>query len=123
MLPAPRRLCPMKPSTVLSIVVDVSAIVGWESVGSANHSWGGYHWARTANPFTLAVGDNVSSIWDLYLNEAIYDWRQSEVLNLVKVGGGARGRNCRATSGRIEVCNASYGNTGWLGIAQIWASG
>ena len=21
---------------------------------SANHAWGNYHWARTANPFTLA---------------------------------------------------------------------
>ena len=23
----------------------------------------------------------------------------------------------------MEVCNASYGNNGWLGIASIWASG
>ena len=26
----------------------------------ANHSWGGYHWARTSNPFTVKLGDNVS---------------------------------------------------------------
>ena len=25
-------------------------------------------------------------------------------------------------AGRIEVCNAKYGQTGWLGIAQIWLS-
>ena len=24
------------------------------------------------------------------------------------------------TAGRMEVCNGSYGSTGWLGIAQIW---
>ena len=26
---------------------------------TANHSWEDYHWARTSNPFTLDVGDNV----------------------------------------------------------------
>jgi len=45
------------------------------------------------------------------------------VLDLLKVAGGANPRNCRPTSGRIEVCNATYGNTGWLGIAQIWITG
>jgi hypothetical protein len=32
-------------------------------------------------------------------------------------------RKCGAVSGRVEVCNATYGNNGWLGIASIWASG
>jgi hypothetical protein len=92
-------------------------------VPSANHSWGGYHWARTSNPFTLKTGDNVSSAWDTYLDQAIADWNQSSVLNLQKVTGGAKPRNCRPTAGRIEVCNASYGNNGWLGLAQIWITG
>jgi len=90
---------------------------------SANHSWGSYHWARTANPFTLAVGDNVSGAWDSYLVEAINDWSTSTVLNLVKVPGGTRPRTCKATTGRIEVCNDTYGNNGWLGIARITVSG
>jgi hypothetical protein len=93
------------------------------SSSSANHAWGNYHWARTANPFTLLVGDNVNSTWDPYLNEAISDWSASSVLNLTKVPGGSRPKNCRPTTGRIEACNANYGNNGWLGIAQIWASG
>lgn len=90
---------------------------------SANHSWGNYHWARTSNPFTLKVGDNVNSTWDGHLDTTISDWSQSQVLNLTKVTGGTRPRNCRPTSGRVEVCNDTYGNTGWLGVAQIWASG
>jgi hypothetical protein len=90
---------------------------------SANHSWGSYHWARTANPFTLAVGDNVGSAWDAYLDTAISDWSASTVLNLVKVPGGTRPRNCKMTTGRIEVCNDAYGNTGWLGVARISVSG
>ena len=90
---------------------------------SANHAWGNYHWARTSNPFTLKVGDNVTAAWDPYLNEAISDWTASSVLNLTKVAGGTNPKNCRPTSGRIEVCNSKYGNNGWLGIAQIWANG
>ena len=89
----------------------------------ANHSWGGYHWARTSSPFTLQVGDNVSSAWDPYLNEAIADWSASTVLDLTRVEGGTRPKPCKGTTGRIEVCNAAYGNTGWLGIAQIWITG
>jgi len=42
------------------------------------------------------------------------------VLQLQKVTGGRRPRNCRPTVGRIEVCSATYGYNGWLGLAQIW---
>lgn len=97
--------------------------VALTTVTSADHSWGGYHWARTSNPFTLKVGDNVGSAWDSILNTTISDWSQSSVLDLTKVAGGANPRNCRPTSGRVEVCNATYGNNGWLGIAQIWITG
>lgn len=103
-----------------SALLAVGAFVG---VAYATHSWGGYHWARTANPFTLQIGDNVSSVWDPYLAEAISDWNPSSVLDLASVIGGTRPKNCRPTSGRVEACNAKYGNTGWLGIAQIWVAG
>ena len=89
----------------------------------ASHSWGGYHWARTSNPFTLKTGDNVNSTWDPYLAGAVSDWSQSTVLDMSIVAGGANPKNCRPTSGRIEVCNSTYGNNGWLGIAQIWITG
>lgn len=89
----------------------------------ATHSWGGYHWARTANPFTVKLGDNVNNTWDAYLAQASTDWTASSVLDTVVVTGGTSPRNCKPTQGRVEVCNASYGNNGWLGIAQIWLSG
>jgi hypothetical protein len=38
--------------------------IGFAARSYADHWWGGYHWARTSNPFTLKVGDNVSSTWD-----------------------------------------------------------
>lgn len=99
------------------------ALAAFSSTGSANHSWNGYHWARTSSPFTLQLGDNVSPAWDGYLGQASSEWSQSSVLNTTVVAGQAKPRNCRPTSGRVEVCDATYGNTGWLGVAQIWVSG
>ena len=90
---------------------------------SASHSWNGYHWARTANPFTLKLGDNLNSAWDPYLATASSDWTQSSVLDTAIVPGLTTARRCKPTSGRVEVCNSTYGNNGWLGIAQIWVSG
>jgi hypothetical protein len=91
---------------------------------SASHSWGNYHWARTANPFTVPLGDNVDSTWDVALSGSSVDWTKSTVLNAPVVAGGAgNGKRCRANAGRIEVCNAFYGNNGWLGLATIWTSG
>ena len=93
---------------------------------SANHSWGNYHWARTSNPFTLKLGDNVSSVWDPILKTTSSDWSKSTVLDTTIVAGHVSTKNlkrCPATTGMVEVCNTTYGNNGWLGVAQIWASG
>jgi hypothetical protein len=90
---------------------------------SANHSWGGYHWARTSNPFTLKVGDNVSGAWDGVLDTTVTDWTASTVLNLTKVAGSTNTRNCKGTTGMVQVCNNTYGNTGWLGVASISITG
>jgi hypothetical protein len=98
------------------------AAFSFTATSDANHSWGKYHWARTTQSFTLKTGDNVGSSWDSYLNEAISDWSVSNMLDLQKVAGGTTGASCQPTAGRIEVCNAAYGTTGWLGIAQIWAT-
>src|SRR3990170_5379070 len=99
------------------------ALVAFPYSASASHSWGNYHWARTSNPFTLKLGDNVSSTWDPYLVTTSSDWSQSSVLDTTIVAGTQNPRRCRPTSGRVEVCNYRYGNNGWLGLAQIWISG
>jgi hypothetical protein len=88
----------------------------------ASHSWGGYHWARTSNPFTVKLGDNLSSSWTAYLATASSDWTQSSVLDAPVAAGASKG-NCRPTAGRVEVCDKNYGNNGWLGLAQIWITG
>jgi hypothetical protein len=105
-----------------SLSVAIVLALALAGTSDARHSWGKYHWARTTQSFTLKTGDNVNSAWDSYLNEAISDWNPSNVLDLQKVAGSTTGATCAPTLGRIEVCNASYGANGWLGIAQIWAS-
>jgi len=105
------------------MLVLILALTAFPASVSANHSWANYHWARTQNPFTLKLGDNVTSAWDSYLATASADWTQSSVLNTTIVAGSTTGRRCRPSAGRVQVCNAKYGNNGWLGIAQIWASG
>lgn len=101
----------------------VVAVGSFASTASANHVWGNYHWARTANPFTLKLGDNMTSNWDPYLLNASADWSLSNVLDTMIVPGNTIAKTCKPSSGRVEVCNSKYGNNGWLGIASIWASG
>jgi hypothetical protein len=113
------KLCRWSPVVVLLLF----ALVAFPAVTSASHSWNGYHWGRQANPFTVKLGDNVDSTWDPSLALSSSDWSQSTVLDTVVVTGGTSPKSCRPTDGRDEICNALYGNTGWLGVAQIWISG
>ena len=106
----------------------VLALVGlclalFPAVASANHSWNGYHWARQSNPLTVKLGNDLDSTWSPILSTTSSDWTASSVLNTTIVAGGTTGRRCRATLGQVEVCNASYGSTGWLGIASISVNG
>jgi hypothetical protein len=110
-----------------ALLVFVTAVLAagiLASAAAANHSWGGYHWARTSNPFTVQVGDNVSGPWDTALRGAASDWSADTAgnpLNATVVPGAGKGK-CRSISGRVEACNGPYGNNGWLGLAQIWVT-
>jgi hypothetical protein len=116
---------------LLSAVLVCLGFGAFFSVAYANHSWGSYHWGRTANPFTLNLGNNLSGKWvddpkplKTPLDTAATDWGSSTVLDLEVVEGGTKDnpKKCRPTAGRVEVCNANYGGA-WLGVAQIWISG
>lgn len=106
-----------------AICLGIVALIAFAFPASANHAWGSYHWARTSNPFTVKLGDNVSSAWDSYLRTASTDWSKSQVLDTTVVAGQATTKQCKATTGRVEVCNAAYGQNGWLGVASISVSG
>ncbi len=93
----------------------------------ASHSWGNYHWGRTANPFPLTLTDSVESHWDAYLASTSTDWDTPLTPIDTSIAEGATDKRtrkrCPAIGGKVRACNAAYGNTGWLGVASIWASG
>lgn len=119
-------------------------VFGWLAASAqASHSWGGYHWSRTQNPFWVKLGDNVSTAWDAHLTSVSGDWSLDQAdpswpdatpppsseyigpspLNTSVGPGGTTGRKCRASTAAVQVCDATYGNNGWLGVATIWISG
>src|SRR5438874_12495277 len=68
-------------SRIFLAIAAIAAIAAVSAPAAfANHSWNGYHWARTSNPFTVKLGDNVSGLWDDMLATASSDCSKSTVL-------------------------------------------
>lgn len=107
-------------SLVLLVLLVVAATPAF-----ASHSWGGYHWARTSNPFTLKLYDNLDPVWESYLTQAVSDWNKSTVLDYAVQWQQplSSQRRCASTTGVVEICNETYGQNGWLGLAGISISG
>src|SRR5215216_3150000 len=110
------------PRVLIVVLLTLLTLAALPSSADANHSWGGYHWARTRNPFTIKLGDNVSGPWDAMLRTASSDWSKSKVLDTTVVAGSNIGneKRCSAVRGRVEVCSADYGGVQWLGVASVW---
>ena len=107
---------------VLTLALAITAFAAIAGTAAASHSWSNYHWARTANPFTITVINANTSDWVNNLDAAMTDWDKSSVLNVVKVSG-SPDKRCRPVAGKVKSCNGAYGKNGWLGLAQIWVSG
>lgn len=87
----------------------------------ADHSWGNYKWKTDSLPFSLDLGDNVNQDWQGYLFLASDDWSVSTMLDTNVIAGSTATDplSCNFEINNVQVCNAGYGNTGWLGLAQI----
>ena len=116
----------------IGMLVLIAMLAAFPLSAGATHSWGNYHWARTANPFTIKVIDSMTSDWDDNLDVAISDWNNvppaiMTVMNVVEEPGDSSlktRKRCPAVTGKVRACNAAYGShIGWLGVAQIWANG
>lgn len=118
------------------------ASVATLAIGSpalAEHPWGTYHWSKGSTALTIKVGDNVDDRWQVYLERAMAGgarvnpndeygpngdgWNDTNEIESPIVAGATSPKRCNAAAGRIEVCNARYGRTGWLGVAGISISG
>ena len=99
------------------------------SFAYAAHSWSNYHWARTANPFTLKIGNNLTSPdWTAKLTQASLDWNNAQAFQTssplaTSVVTGSTDQRCLMSTGTTQVCNSTYGRNGWLGLASINITG
>ncbi|MBA3387323.1 MAG: hypothetical protein H0T95_12040 [Chthoniobacterales bacterium] len=112
----------MFPTRKRSLIVAavVSAIATFAGVAYASHSWSGYHWARTANPFTLKLGDNLTTAdWKSHLSQTSSNWNSGNSAVLTAIVAGQSNKRCSMVAGTTQVCNGRYGNNGWLGLASI----
>lgn len=107
---------------VLFIIIIIT-LTSFASIASAHHSLGTYHWPRSSNPFSISLGDNVNKNWDSYLNTASADWSLSSVLDTQIVSRPGNQKSCRPILGEVKICNSKYGNTNWLGTAQVYVAG
>ena len=121
-------------SRVLKCIGSLSAVLGMFLIvgtASANHAWNGYHWSRPANPFTVTLANNLALDWPSYLTQAAADWsltsgacnNSQNPVRCSVVSGGGSPKACRPATGQVKVCNSTYGNTGWLGLATIYING
>jgi hypothetical protein len=109
-----KRLLTAGMAAVLTLMAVVPA--------SASHSWNNYHWARTTSSFTLQVVDSTTAAWDYAFVESLTRWGQSSAIDfeVVSVQDDSRTRKrCQMVQGQMRVCNAAYGQNGWLGLASI----
>lgn len=110
---------------LLAIVLALGGVyVAITESAQANHSWGNYHWARTSSPFTLRLGDNLtSSSWKSHLSQTSSDWNSGNTPLLTSIIAGTSNKRCSMVAGTTQVCNGTYGNNGWLGLASINLTG
>jgi len=106
---------PFKILTAITIIlISISA--------SAGNAWSNYHWARNTHSFTLKVINSTTAIWDTELHNSLTAWSQSNSIDLIITSSDKNSqiRNlCTMVTGKMRVCNATYGQNGWLGLASI----
>ena len=112
----------MKLATRIGLAACVA--LGAITPAAANHSWGGYHWVRTAQKVPLTVNWAITDTWKPFFVSAMSDWNQSTVLALTAPASKSTRdpQKCSPIAGQVLVCNYAYGKRGWLGIASVWLS-
>jgi hypothetical protein len=109
----------------LALVLSVGLAIAAITTGAqANHAWGGYHWARTTPQFTLKLGNNTTTAsWSSHLAQSSSDWNSGRTPILTSIVAGGSNKRCSMVIGTTQVCNGTYGNNGWLGLASINITG
>ena len=112
-----------------AVAAGLTALAAFVNVALATNSWGGYHWARTTSQFTLKLGNNLSTDWQQHLGGASSDWNSPQTFGatstplMTAIVVGQSNKRCSMVAGTTQVCNGTYGNNGWLGLASINVTG
>lgn len=120
----------MKTNRIAAVVLGVATAATGVFSANASHSWANYHWGSTTNTFTLQVLDstvaNSNADWPALLAISRTEWSKAADFDLVLspyANSSKDRRRCTPVSGKIRVCNMTYGYNGWLGLASINISG
>ncbi len=105
----------------MALVVVLAASPVMLTTRASDAHLNGAHWARNTSPFTLRVSANLTGKWKNHANRAAHDWGRSGVVRMrvVNSNGGNR-RVCQPRNGQVELCNATFGDNGWLGLSVMW---
>jgi len=92
------------------------------SAASANHALGGvgspYHWFGTVNERQVTISDGVT----IPGNPISYNF-SGVVSGWNNAGNGFISLTSTTGTAKITTQRGSYGNNGWLGLAQLWIKG
>ena len=103
---------------IIAIIGGISGPVS--AATSLPQSWNGYKWSRVGS-LAISVGTNVSASWMPFVNAATAAWSADQYIDyVVKAGTAASASTCGASYGSVQICNADYGATGWVGYTQVW---
>lgn len=101
--------------TAAAIGLSFAALVA--APASAHHSWSTYAWNMDGASIGVPIYDNTTAEWRGHVAEAVDYWNASEVIDApVMLGNNS---SCSFITNTIQVCNADYGSSGWLGLASI----
>ncbi len=121
-----------------ALVCAVACALVAAAPAAASHTSQGFHWARATSPFAVDLADSVGAAWDMHLRAVAADWsrdaadpawsdatppdgaRVANPVDVRVVPGRTVAKRCDPVPGRVEVCAARYGPTGWLGLASVW---
>lgn len=115
----------------LSLLITAAAFALAAAPAQAKHSWGNWHWERSANPVTLPVLNSTTDVrtpvggqnWPALLARSASDWSSSAVLDLAvrpqSAADLAAQQACPFMPDTIRVCNVFNPNVTWLGLATV----
>jgi hypothetical protein len=109
----------MRIKTYFAAVILLSLIMISSAASVHAGNYLGYRWATPQTPFSITWGNNVNSTWSPLVQTAAANWSKSNSLDVTIVPGATSPTQCAITIGRVEVCNAKYGATGWYGLTQF----